>query len=169
MKVEHKYFECNLSSGCRMESPCTYCVRGTGWEPCASPEREIARLMSGQMWFESGRVERRRRVVENVIGRNTRDLGIWGCIEKFPDWPPGARTANGTALCHWMQLYRYSVSQSSEFCRRNPLCCFTTSVYCCKRIFRYRFSLETFEYILIRLLSGQMWFFESGRVERRSD
>jgi len=25
---------------------------------------------------------------------------IWGCIEKFPDWPPGARTANDTALCH---------------------------------------------------------------------
>jgi hypothetical protein len=24
---------------------------------------------------------------------------IWGCIQKFPDWPPGARTANGTALC----------------------------------------------------------------------
>jgi hypothetical protein len=23
-----------------------------------------------------------------------------GCIQKFPDWPPGARTANGTALCH---------------------------------------------------------------------
>jgi hypothetical protein len=22
-----------------------------------------------------------------------------GCIHKFPDWPPGARTANGTALC----------------------------------------------------------------------
>jgi hypothetical protein len=21
------------------------------------------------------------------------------CIQKFPDWPPGARTANGTALC----------------------------------------------------------------------
>jgi hypothetical protein len=20
--------------------------------------------------------------------------------QKFPDWPPGARTANGTALCH---------------------------------------------------------------------
>jgi len=20
--------------------------------------------------------------------------------KKFPDWPPGARTANGTALCH---------------------------------------------------------------------
>jgi hypothetical protein len=24
---------------------------------------------------------------------------IWGCIQKFPDWPPGARTANDTALC----------------------------------------------------------------------
>jgi hypothetical protein len=22
------------------------------------------------------------------------------CIQKFPDWPPEARTANGTALCH---------------------------------------------------------------------
>jgi hypothetical protein len=22
------------------------------------------------------------------------------CIQKFPDWPPGARTANGTVLCH---------------------------------------------------------------------
>jgi hypothetical protein len=37
------------------------------------------------------------------------------CIQKFPDWPSGARTANGTALCHYVQLYRYFVSQSSEF------------------------------------------------------
>jgi hypothetical protein len=22
------------------------------------------------------------------------------CTQKFPDWPPGARTANSTALCH---------------------------------------------------------------------
>jgi len=41
-----------------------------------------------------------------------------------------------------MQLYRYFVSQSSEFYRHNPLCCFSTSVYCCKRIFRYRLSFE---------------------------
>jgi hypothetical protein len=27
---------------------------------------------------------------------------IRGCIKKFPDWPPGARTANGTALCHYV-------------------------------------------------------------------
>jgi len=24
----------------------------------------------------------------------------WGCIQKFPDWPPGATTAIGTALCY---------------------------------------------------------------------
>jgi hypothetical protein len=73
---------------------------------------------------------------------------IWGCIQKFPDWPLGARTANGTALCHWVQLYRYFVSQSSEFCRHNPLCFFSTSVYCC--LFRDRISPETFGYTLVR-------------------
>jgi len=31
--------------------------------------------------------------------------------------------------CHWVQLYRHFVSQSSEFSRHNPLCCFSTSVY----------------------------------------
>jgi hypothetical protein len=59
---------------------------------------------------------------------NQHGLLIRGCIEKFPNWPPGARTANGTALCHKVQLYRYFVSQSSEFCRHNPLCCFSASV-----------------------------------------
>jgi len=39
---------------------------------------------------------------------------------KYPDWPPGARTANRTALCPYVQLYRYFVSQSSEFCHHNP-------------------------------------------------
>jgi len=24
---------------------------------------------------------------------------IGWCIQKFPDWPPGGRTANGTGLC----------------------------------------------------------------------
>jgi hypothetical protein len=27
-------------------------------------------------------------------------LDVRGCIQKFPDWSPGAKTANGTALCH---------------------------------------------------------------------
>jgi hypothetical protein len=53
------------------------------------------------------------------------------CIQKFPDWPPGARTANGTALCHNIRFYRYFVSHSSEFCRHDSLCCFSWSVYYC--------------------------------------
>jgi hypothetical protein len=36
-----------------------------------------------------------------------------------------------------LQLYRYFVRQSSEFCRHNPLCCFSASVHRCKRKFRY--------------------------------
>jgi hypothetical protein len=72
------------------------------------------------------------------------------CIQKFPDWPPGARTANGTALRHWTQLYRCFVSHSAEFCRHNPLCCFSTGVCCCKHILRYRFSPETFGYTLVQ-------------------
>jgi hypothetical protein len=74
-------------------------------------------------------------------------MHIWGCIQKFPDWPPGARTANGTALCHLMQLYRYFVSQSSKFCRHNTLCCFSTRVSCCS--FRHRLCPETFRYTLV--------------------
>jgi hypothetical protein len=27
-------------------------------------------------------------------------MNLRGCIQTFPDWPPGARTANGTILCH---------------------------------------------------------------------
>jgi hypothetical protein len=49
-----------------------------------------------------------------------------------------------------MQLYRYFVSQSNEFCRHNPLCCFWTSVCC---LFRYRLSPEIFGYNLLHLAS----------------
>jgi hypothetical protein len=38
------------------------------------------------------------------------------------------------------------VIQPSAFCRHIPLCCFSTSVYCCKDVFRYRLSPETFDY-----------------------
>jgi hypothetical protein len=66
---------------------------------------------------------------------------VRGCIQKFPDWPPGARTANCTALCHQVQLYRYFVSQSSKFWSHNCFCCFRTSVY--------RLSPEKFGYTLV--------------------
>jgi len=60
-------------------------------------------------------------------------------------------------------LYRYFVSQSSEFCRHNPLCCFSTNVYyCC--LFRYRLNPETFGHVVTyshegALLKIQVWCF----------
>jgi len=41
------------------------------------------------------------------------------------------------------------VSQSSEFCCHNPLCCFSTSNTKGKRIFHYRLSPETSVYKLV--------------------
>jgi len=69
---------------------------------------------------------------------------IGGYIQKFPDWPPGARTANSRAICPYVQFYRDFVSQFSEFCRSNPLCCFSSRNTKGKRIFRYGPSPETF-------------------------
>jgi hypothetical protein len=85
---------------------------------------------------------------------------VWGCNQKFPDRPPGARTANGTALYHGVELYRYFESQSSEFYRHDPLCCFRSGVYCCNRIFRYRLNPETFGYTLVH---GSLLIFLYGK------
>jgi len=73
------------------------------------------------------------------------------CFQKFPHWPPRVRTANCKALCHQVQLHCYFVSQSSEFCHCNPLCCFSTSNTKGKCIFHYQLSLETFGYTLLPL------------------
>jgi hypothetical protein len=62
-----------------------------------------------------------------------------------------------------VQLYRYFVSQSVEFWRHNPLCCFSTSVYCCKRILRYRLSPETFGYTLVYWPSQRFLFYMTWR------
>jgi hypothetical protein len=51
-----------------------------------------------------------------------------------------------------VQLYRYFVSQSREFCRHNPLCCFSTNNTKGKHIFRYRLGPETFGYTLVYML-----------------
>jgi hypothetical protein len=55
-----------------------------------------------------------------------------------------------TALCRKVQLYRYFMSQCSEFCRHNPLWCFWTSNTKGKLIFRYRLSSETSGYTLVQ-------------------
>jgi hypothetical protein len=45
------------------------------------------------------------------IGHQNTAACIRGRIQKYPDCSPGARNANGTALCHWEQLYRYFVRE----------------------------------------------------------
>jgi hypothetical protein len=75
-------------------------------------------------------------------------LYVRGCIQKF-------RTGRLERELQMVQLSAttYSciaifVSQSSEFCRHNPLCCFLTSVYC-SCLFRYdsvRKRLDTTSY-----------------------
>jgi hypothetical protein len=44
------------------------------------------------------------------------------------------------------------VSQSSEFCCHNPLCCFSTGVYYCKHILHYRLSPENFGCTLLYVI-----------------
>jgi len=51
-----------------------------------------------------------------------------------------------------VQLYHYFLSQSSEVCCHNLLCCFSTTNTKGKHIFRYRLSLETFGYTLVYIL-----------------
>jgi len=70
-------------------------------------------------------------VILHISNYSYGDDIVGGSIQKFPDWPPGAKTENGTGLCHWVQLNRYFMSQSSEFCRHNPLRCFSRIVCCC--------------------------------------
>jgi hypothetical protein len=79
------------------------------------------------------------------------DLNIRRRIQKFPDWPPGKRTANGTALCHY----------------HNPFCSFSKSVYCCCCLFRCRLSPETFGYTLAdkTSVSRNQWLANSSTVD----
>jgi hypothetical protein len=100
-------------------------------------------IQFGPFLFITGIFQKIHRALYKHTFNTVKLFTIRGCIQKFPDWPPGVRTANDTALCHQVQLYRYFVSQSSEFCRHNSLCCFSTSVYCC--------------YYFVKTQSGNFW------------
>jgi hypothetical protein len=71
-------------------------------------------------------------------------------------YPKVSGLAAWSENCKWYSslplgavFYRYFMSQSSEFCHHNPLCFFSTSVYCCFCLFRCRLSPETFGYSLV--------------------
>jgi hypothetical protein len=51
-----------------------------------------------------------------------------------------------------------------SFVAHNPLYCFSTSVFCCKRIFRYRLSPETFGYTFVVLLIRAALSFHGATV-----
>jgi hypothetical protein len=61
-------------------------------------------------------------VIKILLYRHLTCMTVYPKVSGLAAWRE--RTANGTALCHYVQLYGYSVSQSSEFCAHNPLCCF---------------------------------------------
>jgi len=82
-----------------------------------STDRYYYKVSPGNKYESLGHCELRRKstgplsvfIEPTLNGRCTllpskRD-SLWGCIQKLPDCPPGARTA----LCHLVQLYRYFV------------------------------------------------------------
>jgi len=102
-------------------------------------------------------------------------VGAWSYTSVYPEV---------TGLAAWSEnwkwysslplgaLYRYFVSQSSEFFRHNPLCCFSTSNTKGTRIFRYRLSPETFGYTLVHgiiILSERQSVCVCARVRARED
>jgi hypothetical protein len=81
------------------------------------------------------------------------NLHPWRCTRMYPKVSGLAALSenykwNGS-LPPGAVLSLYFVSQSSEFCRHNPLCCFSTGNTKGKHIFRYRLSPETFGYTLV--------------------
>jgi hypothetical protein len=75
-------------------------VKGTG-----HPERDGSvgmQLCNGTLLCPvmSGWVAALVQLVQFLAVNLYRGPELRGCFQKFPDWPPGARTANGTALCH---------------------------------------------------------------------
>jgi hypothetical protein len=70
-----------------------------------------------------------------------------------------SRPAAWSKNCKWYESHATRCSciafwEFSEFCHHNPLCCFSTSVYCCKHIFCYQLSPETFGYTLVFSMTG---------------
>jgi hypothetical protein len=60
----------------------------SNWQPCL-----LTRVITGSSWTQGNKPETPFNF--RYVRPQTRR-----CIQKLPDWPPGATTANGTALCH---------------------------------------------------------------------
>jgi hypothetical protein len=51
-------------------------------------------------------------------------------VHKFLNSPLGLRTANVTALHHYVPYHCYLLNQSSKFCSQNSLHCFSVGTFC---------------------------------------
>jgi hypothetical protein len=65
-------------------------------------------------------------LMKKIISFSVYSTKVYPKVSWLDTWSENCKWYNSL---HCMQLYRYFVSQSSEFCRHNPLCCFSTSVY----------------------------------------
>jgi hypothetical protein len=70
-----------------------YCITNSYMNSCF-------RTVSSQCKKDLRQHKQLRLTVSELYFNLYRDFGVRGCMQKFPDWPPGGRTANGTALCH---------------------------------------------------------------------
>jgi hypothetical protein len=70
---------------------------------------------------------------------------VYPKVSGLAAWSENCKWHSSLPLGAVVSLFSESVS---EFCQHNPLCCFSTCVYCCKHIFRYRLSPKTFGYTL---------------------
>jgi hypothetical protein len=82
------------------------------------------------------------RALKNVISEHC--LRVYPKVSGLAAWSENCKWYSSLPLGAVVSLF-------CEFCSHNPLCCFSTSDYCCKRIFRHRIIPETFWYTLVRL------------------
>jgi hypothetical protein len=130
--------------------------------PCISPSRGLSCHIDSpsgcSCWHDGWTLDVRHASVRNWLEQVSVCPSVRGVvrIEELlltRVYPKVSGLAAWSEICKWYSSLPLGVvvslflSQSSEFCRRNLLYCFSTSVCrCCKHIFRYLLSLKAFGY-----------------------
>jgi hypothetical protein len=83
------------------------------------------------------------RLLSDMVTKPGRHTRVYPKVSGLAAWSENCELYNFLPLGAVVSLF---MRQSSEFCHRNPLYCFSTRVYCYCYLFRYRLSPETFGY-----------------------
>jgi hypothetical protein len=75
----------------------------------------------------------------------TTNTGVYPKVSELAAWSKNCKWYSSVPLGAVMSL----LCESSEFCRHNPLCCFSTSNTKGKRVFHYRLSPRTSRYTAV--------------------